>query len=86
MTVTLYCYFKVETDAEAQLQRLRALQGELAAAGWTGELLRRCDDETTWMEVYAGIDDRDAFRGVWQAARQRHNLVMPAHEEWFRPL
>ncbi|AXE28794.1 DUF4936 domain-containing protein [Chromobacterium phragmitis] len=86
MTATLYCYFKAPPERDATLARLRALQGELAAAGWTGELLRRCDDADTWMEVYPGIADRDAFRAAWQAARLRHGLALPASEEWFQSL
>ncbi|QRO33026.1 DUF4936 family protein [Chromobacterium violaceum] len=86
MTATLYCYFKAPSEREAVLDRFRALQRELAAAGWTGELLRRCDDADTWMEVYPGISDRDAFRSAWQSARLRHGLALPASEEWFQPL
>ncbi|MEN2425776.1 DUF4936 family protein [Chromobacterium vaccinii] len=86
MTATLYCYFKAPAEPETVLGRFRALQMELAAAGWTGELLRRCDDPDTWMEVYPGIADRDAFRSAWQAARLRHGLSLPAREEWFQPL
>ena len=86
MTATLYCYFKAPSEPGETLDKLRALQAELAAAGWTGELLRRCDDSQTWMEVYPGLADREAFRSAWQAARLRHGLALPAREEWFQPL
>ncbi|UTH72697.1 DUF4936 family protein [Chromobacterium sp. IIBBL 290-4] len=86
MPCTLYCYFKVESEAEDTLARLKALQGELAAAGWTGQLSRRCDDERTWMETYSGIADRNAFLAIWRGARERHGLGMAAHVEWFQPL
>ncbi|OHX13223.1 hypothetical protein BI347_06670 [Chromobacterium sphagni] len=86
MKPTLYCYFKAGTDHPAQLARLRALQEEMAAAGWPGQLLRRCDDADTWMEVYPEISDRAAFLEVWQAARLRHGLDIDCHREWFQPL
>ncbi|WP_047248721.1 DUF4936 family protein [Chromobacterium subtsugae] len=87
MKPTLYCYFKVGADRGALLEQLRALHAELAAAGWPGQLLRRCDDADTWMEVYPDIDDRDAFLAAWLAARRRHRLEsLAAHQEWFQPL
>ena len=87
MKPTLYCYFQVGSDRGARRERLRALQEELAAAGWPGQLLRRCDDADTWMEVYPDIDDRGAFLAAWQAARRQHGLDdIAAHQEWFQPL
>ncbi|AUH50139.1 DUF4936 domain-containing protein [Chromobacterium sp. ATCC 53434] len=86
MTATLYCYFKIESDHDAVRGRLAALQAELAAAGWPGQLLRRCDDADTWMEVYSDIVDREAFRAAWLPARRRRDLTMPVHEEWFQQI
>ena len=53
----LYVYYRVrDEDAERLLPRIRALQGELAAAhGVAPQLKRRpesADGVQTWMEVY----------------------------------
>lgn len=87
MRYSFYCYFKVDAD-NAPLLALRTLQaGLLARAGVAGRLLRRRDDAGTWMEVYEGIPDADAFRRLWLDVSAECGLVaLSRHEEWFQPL
>lgn len=88
MRYSFYCYFKVDADKTALLARLHALQaGLLARAGVAGRLLRRRDDAGTWMEVYEGIPDADAFRRLWLDVSAECGLAaLSRHEEWFQPL
>ncbi|MCD5361759.1 DUF4936 family protein [Chromobacterium aquaticum] len=88
MNHCLYCYFKADADDAALLSRLRALQSALQArTGVPGRLLRRRDDAGTWMEVYEGISDADAFLHAWLEISVECGLAaLSRHEEWFQPL
>jgi hypothetical protein len=63
MTVGYYVYYRVALD---QSERARRVVGSLQEdvrrrTGVHGRLLRRRDDPTTWMEIYEGISDEQAF-------------------------
>jgi len=82
-------YFKLAAPDAALFHRLTAMQAELAwQTGADARLLQRRDDALTWMEVYEGIADADAFARALDAALQRHGIdpADPArHLEWFVP-
>jgi hypothetical protein len=54
-----YIYYRVPRENfERALAAARSLQRELMQrTGVSGTLMRRRDDETTWMEVYEGVSD-----------------------------
>ncbi len=68
-TLNYYVYYKVPVENEAQARALsERLQSELkAATGVAGQLLRRRDKPTTWMEVYDGVPDAAAFEAALNA-------------------
>ncbi|MCW3481393.1 DUF4936 family protein [Neisseriaceae bacterium JH1-16] len=86
---SLYVYFKLPAADTALFQRLSAMQAELAwQTGADARLLHRRDDSLTWMEVYEGIADADAFQAALDAALVRHGIDAaspPRHLEWFVP-
>jgi hypothetical protein len=52
-----------------------SLQRELAGAtGIDGRLLRRRDDETTWMEIYEGVEDGLRFEAKLAELVERHGV------------
>jgi hypothetical protein len=88
---TLYVYFKLDEQPRVEVvQMLSIIQTELAAScGVSTRLMRRRDDADTWMEVYEGIADAEAFSAALQAGLQEHGWArfgLARHEEWFVPL
>jgi len=77
VSVALYVYYTVAAaDDVAARSLVRAVQDEVReATGVAGRLLRRRDDPGTWMEVYEGVDDPDAFERVLDAALARHGFA-----------
>lgn len=63
MKLNFYIYYRVPAqNAEAARAAVRELQRELSdIAGIRGQLLRRRDDETTWMEIYEDVQDGARF-------------------------
>ncbi|MBL8445093.1 MAG: DUF4936 family protein [Zoogloeaceae bacterium] len=64
MKVDYYVYYRVAADCDhaSAHDGVRAMQQRLAARiGIAGRLLVRRDDSHTWMEVYPGVSDSDAF-------------------------
>lgn len=88
---TLYVYFKLDKQPRVEVaQVLSVVQAELAASsGVSTRMMRRRDDADTWMEVYEGIADAEAFSAALRAGLAQHGwdrFGMARHEEWFVPL
>jgi hypothetical protein len=74
VSASLYVYYKTAPDATVA-PRVHAMQSELARqSGVQGRLMRRRDDACTWMEIYQGIRDLDAFEATLAEAVARHGL------------
>jgi hypothetical protein len=64
-----YVYYKCAAAAPAVRAAVTAMQAALATAtGVRGRLLRRVDGDGTWMEVYDGVADPQAFERALAAA------------------
>lgn len=87
MTSSLYLYYRPQQADAALAHRLRAMQAELARrTGIDGQLMRRCDDAATWMEVYPEIQQRPQFEQALQQCLLAHGLLEACgerHTEWF---
>jgi uncharacterized protein DUF4936 len=72
-----YIYYRVPRgNAQQAKAAVEALQRELSGAtGIGGRLLRRSDDETTWMEIYEGVPDRAAFEMKLAELVERHGVL-----------
>jgi hypothetical protein len=67
-----YVYYHVEGDMMAARARIAALMAEVEArTGISGRLLARCDDPSTWMEVYEPVRDAAAFARALAACVRR---------------
>jgi hypothetical protein len=67
---SIYVYYRID-PAQAPLAAVRidALLDTMAAhCSAPPRRLRRCDDASTWMEVYEGIVDRTVFAAALDAA------------------
>ena len=70
-----YVYYRID-PAQAQLAaaRIDALLGTMAPhCDAPPRRLQRCDDMSTWMEIYEGIADRAAFAAALHAAAKTHD-------------
>jgi hypothetical protein len=67
-----YVYYRIDSEQTAlAAARIDALLGAMALHCDTPpRRLSRCDDTTTWMEVYEGIADFAAFATALDAAAQ----------------
>jgi len=75
--LSYYIYYRVP-PGNAALARaaVAALQRELSqATGIGGRLLRRRDDETTWMEIYESVPDGARFELKLADLVERHGLL-----------
>ena len=72
-----YIYYKVAPHAIADgATVMTAVFDEVhAATGIRGRLLRRADDEHTWMEVFEPVDGAAVFERVLAAALTRHGFA-----------
>ena len=77
MKLSYYVYYRVPgLNAERARAAVGALQRELASAtGIGGQLLRRRDDETTWMEIYEGVADAARFEAKLAELVHSHGLA-----------
>ena len=77
MKFNYYVYYRVPgLNSERARSAVGALQSELASAtGIGGQLLRRRDDESTWMEIYEGVADAARFEAKLAELAQRHGLA-----------
>jgi uncharacterized protein DUF4936 len=74
--LSYYVYYKVpRANAERARASVEGLQRELAAStGVRGRLLRRRDDETTWMEIYEDVGDAARLEAALAELVDRHGL------------
>jgi 8-oxo-dGTP pyrophosphatase MutT (NUDIX family) len=72
-----YIYYRVPAgNAERARAAVGALQRELSeATGIDGRLLRRRDDETTWMEIYEDVPDGVRFEAELTRLVERHGII-----------
>ena len=77
MTLSFYIYYRIPTqNAERARVVVRELQRELSdVAGIRGRLLRRRDDETTWMEIYENVQDGARFEAELAKLVERQGLA-----------
>jgi len=66
VTTNYYVYYRVDP---ARLAELRAAVGQLfrvveRETGIRGRWMRRCDDPTTYMEVYEDVPEEAAFEAL----------------------
>jgi hypothetical protein len=76
VSTSYYVYYKVPpANAARARDAVRALQRELSdATGVGGRLLRRRDDETTWMEIYEDVPDAARFEAKLAELANRHGI------------
>jgi hypothetical protein len=74
--LNFYVYYRVPAqNAERARAAVNALQRELTdITGIGGRLLRRRDDETTWMEIYENVPDAARFEVEIARLAERHGL------------
>lgn len=93
MSTSYYVYYRVPAvNAVRAREAVGALQRALSdATGIGGRLLRRRDDETTWMEIYEDVPDGARFETKLAELVERHGisaLLAPGSsrkQEVFRP-
>ena len=76
MKSSYYIYYRVPAENAVRARTaVSALQRELSEiTGIGGRLLRRRDDETTWMEIYENVPDAARFEAEIAALVERHGL------------
>jgi hypothetical protein len=74
--LTYYVYYRVPPGKAAPARAaVGALQRELSeATGIGGRLMRRRDDETTWMEIYESVPDSASFEAKLAELVERHGI------------
>jgi hypothetical protein len=72
-----YVYYRVPPANAARARAaVGALQQDLSVAtGIGGRLLRRRDDETTWMEIYENVTDGAGFESKLAELAERHGIA-----------
>jgi len=77
VTSSYYIYYRVPREsAQRARTAVEALQRELSqATGISGRLLRRRDDETTWMEIYESVPDGAGFEAKLAELAERHGVL-----------
>ena len=77
MKLSYYVYYRVPAEnAKRARAAVSALQRELSdLTGIAGRLLRRRDDETTWMEIYEGVADAARFEAELAELVKHHGLA-----------
>ena len=77
MKLSYYIYYRVPAEnAKRARAAVNALQRELSdITGTGGRLLRRRDDETTWMEIYESVPDGARFEAELAELVERHGLA-----------
>jgi hypothetical protein len=76
VSVSYYVYYRVPAANAARARdAVGALQRALSeATGISGRLLRRRDDETTWMEIYENVTDADRFEATLAELAEKHGV------------
>lgn len=77
MRLSYYVYYRVPTEnAKRARAAVGALQRQLTSVtGIGGRLLRRRDDETTWMEIYENVADSVRFEAEFAKLVEHHGLA-----------
>ena len=77
MKLSYYIYYRVPAEnAKRARAAVSALQRELSdITGTGGRLLRRRDDESTWMEIYESVPDGARFEAELAELVERHGLA-----------
>lgn len=77
MKLSYYVYYRVPTEnAKRARAAVVTLQRQLTSVtGIGGRLLRRRDDETTWMEIYEGVADAAGFEAELAELVKHHGLA-----------
>jgi len=72
-----YIYYRVPAEnAHRARAAVSALQRELSdITGIGGRLLRRRDDEVTWMEIYEDVQDGGRFEAELAELVERHGIA-----------
>jgi uncharacterized protein DUF4936 len=76
VTLCYYVYYKVPRENAVRARdAIERLQRDLAAAtGVHGRLLRRRDDESTWMEIYEDVRDAARLEAALDELARRHGV------------
>ncbi|MBV1774121.1 DUF4936 family protein [Burkholderiaceae bacterium DAT-1] len=81
-----YVYYKIDptiASKEAIVESIRQVQGLLRPFCQHISVQRRADKPDTWMEVYAGIADREGFTAAMHACALPALLPSERMIEWF---
>jgi hypothetical protein len=74
-----YVYYRVAADTPDARAAIAALVADVeATTGISGRLLARCDDPSTWMEVYEPVPDASAFGRALAACVERSGAARVA--------
>lgn len=74
-----YVWYRVGADPVAAREAIGALLADVEArSGVAGRLLARCDDPSTWMEVYEPVARAGAFARTLAACVRRHGATRVA--------
>ena len=77
MNLSYYVYYKVPAEnagrARAAVGAIQKELRDILKVG--GRLLRRRDDESTWMEIYENVGDAHRFEAELAALVERHGLA-----------
>ena len=76
MNSSYYIYYRVPAENAVRARTaVSALQRELSdMTGIGGRLLRRRDDEVTWMEIYENVQDGARFEAGLAELVERHGI------------
>jgi len=74
--LSYYIYYRVPAEnAKRARAAVSAMQRDLCeVTGVSGRLLRRRDDQATWMEIYENIADTARFEAELSEQVERHGL------------
>ncbi len=78
MSAHYYVWYRVPEGVAAEAETaVRALQARLAcSSGIGGRLLKKRDAPETWMEVYEGVAEPQAFERQLQELVERYDVEM----------
>ncbi len=71
----VYVYYRVKTGDPGTTALVRGIQARLAhRTGIQGQLLKRCDDPLTWMEIYNDVTDLNMLKSQLQQLTEEFDL------------
>ena len=72
----VYVYYRVKTGDPETTALVRGIQARLACrTGIQGQLLKRCDDPLTWMEIYHDVTDPNLLKRQLQQLTEEFDLA-----------